>query len=176
MSRPSQLIHNHTIMEGWIKFYRKLLDNDILKYDHTAFVIFVYVLLACNKGRYTCGRFQMADELGLKPCTFYKALNRLAKKWKMVTLNSNNRFTEIIVINWHKYQGDKHIGNTSSNNAVTTQSQRGNTVLRIKNKNKNNTNTSKFFDFKHRLSTVRDSKRASCIDDGPKPIKELINK
>ena len=79
-------------MEGWIKLYRKILDNGILR-DPTAWQIFSWLLLKVDRetGKKNIGRFWASEELGIKSTTFYKALKRLEKKWQ--------RKTEI---NWQK--------------------------------------------------------------------------
>lgn len=101
------------------------------------------LLLACDKGRYTCGRFQLAELTGLAPITAYRALNRLEQKWKICTQRKNNKFTEIIILNWSKYQALQDNVNSEVNNKRTTSEQQVNTKqeLRIKNKENTNTNT-----------------------------------
>lgn len=129
-------------MEGWIKFYRQVNENEIFRHDRTAWHIFEVLLIQCRYGVWKGGRFQLAEFCDEKPNTIYKALKRLEKA-EMVTLSSNNRFTTISILNWDKYQGNGNsIGNTSSNNKVTTKEQQSNTSIRIKNKElriKNNT-------------------------------------
>jgi len=120
---------------GWIKLHRKMLDNKFLKYDRTSWIIFVYLLLLVDKsnGKWEGGRFQLAEYLEINPNTLYKSLKRLEKA-KMVTLDSNNKYTTYSIVNWHKYQGGS---NNQINNQVTTDEQPSNTLTRSKEVKKN---------------------------------------
>lgn len=127
-------------MKGWIKLHRSVLDNDIYKFDPTAWRIFQHLLLNVDskKGSCTYGRKQLSLQMGNNENTTYKALQRL-KSAKMVTLTSNNRFTVINICKWSKYQGN---GNSPSNNQVTTGEQPSNNQVthykkeEVRNKNK----------------------------------------
>jgi len=115
---------------GWVKLHRKILDNGIMK-DATAWQVFSWLLLMVDRktGKANFGRFWASKSLGLNSNTFYKALLRLSKKWQMVTLSSNNKFTECSLINWEKYQS----GNSDGNNKVTTREQQSNTIQEVEN-------------------------------------------
>lgn len=119
---------------GWVKLHRQVMTNEIFRHDRTAWHIFQVLLLVCDKktGKWSGGRFQLADLCNENPATTYKALKRLEKA-KMVTLSSNNKYTTIYICKWKDFQDT---GNTSSNNKVTTGEQLGNTLTRIENKNK----------------------------------------
>lgn len=116
---------------SWVKLYRKTLDNGILR-DRNAWTIFCWLMLKVDRktGRKIIGRFWASEELGMKPGTFYDALTRLDTKWKMATLTPNNKFTEVSLTNWHKYQND----NNTPNNKTTTSQQQDNTLQEDKNK------------------------------------------
>lgn len=121
------------VMETYIKLYRKILDNEIMR-DSTALAVFIYCLCRADKnsGKFTAGRWQISASLRIKDTTIYKALKRL-QKWRMIEQTSNNRFTEFLILNWDKYQCS---GNTSSKNQVKTKEKPSNTLqeLRIENK------------------------------------------
>ena len=121
---------------SWIKLYRKAKDNDIMR-DPTAWFLFSWILLSVQKdtGKWKVGRFMLADMLGIKSTTIYKTLKRLEKKYKVVTLNSNNRFTEITVLQWAKYQQQTPPVTQAGNNKVTTKGQQSNNKVTL-NKNK----------------------------------------
>lgn len=121
---------------SWIKLYRKAKDNDIMR-DPTAWFLFSWILLSVQKdtGKWKVGRFMLADMLGIKSTTIYKTLKRLEKKYKVVTLSSNNRFTEITVLQWAKYQQQTPLVTQASNNKVTTKGQQSNNKVTL-NKNK----------------------------------------
>lgn len=117
---------------GWIKLYRQLRNHDILK-DSTALQIFIWLLIIVDRktGKYTTGRFTASEELGIKPRTFHKALTeRICKKYKLVTLTSDNKKTTILLNNWELYQS---IGDSSSDNKVTTKGQQSDTKQEYKN-------------------------------------------
>lgn len=115
----------------WIKFYRKSKDNGIMK-DHLAWTLFSWILLSVDRktGRYSTGRFQLAEALKAKPPTIQKALGRLSKKYKMVSTKSNNKFTEISVLNWAKYQ----LGEDEISAPVSTKYQQSITKQEVENK------------------------------------------
>lgn len=107
---------------GWVKLHRQAMGNEIFRHDRTAWHVFEVLLLVCDKktGKWSGGRFQLADLCNENPATTYKALKRLEKA-KMVTLSSNTKYTTIYICKWSDFQGT---GNTKreqrSNNAVTT--------------------------------------------------------
>jgi len=123
--------------KGWVKYHRQILDNKLIQ-DHNCFILFSGLLLLVDKdtGEYDAGRYQLGLIFKMNPNTAYKALKRLEKKWKTVTLISNNQYTRIKVLKWHDYQ---QVGNTIGNNAVTTGEQPDTTKqeLRIENEEKN---------------------------------------
>lgn len=107
---------------GWVKLHRQVLTNEIFRHDRTAWHVFQVLLLVCDKktGKWSGGRFQLADLCNENPATTYKALKRLEKA-KMVTLSSNTKYTTIYICKWSDFQ---EAGNTKreqrSNNGVTT--------------------------------------------------------
>lgn len=117
------------LQNGWVKFHRKLLDNDLLMHDQSAYVLFTRLLLVVDSktGTYKTGRYMLAELTGLKPSTVYKTLKRLEKE-SMIALSSNNKMTAINILNWRQYQSD-------GNNKVTTKEQQSNTKQEIINKN-----------------------------------------
>lgn len=121
--------------QGWIKLYRQIATNEIFRYDRTAWHVFEVLLISCDKktGKWSGGRFQLADLCNENPATTYKALKRLENA-KMVTLSSNTKYTTISICKWGDFQES---GNTKreqrGNNAVTTGEHSN------KKENKNNT-------------------------------------
>ena len=118
--------------DGWIKLYRKLNKNQVLQ-DAVAWQIFTWLLLNVDRktGKYNTGRIYISRELKINESTCYKAIKRLEKKYKMVTLVGNNKFTTFFIYNWFKYQGD---GNSSGNNKVTTKEQQSNNKVTLNKK------------------------------------------
>lgn len=124
---------------GWIKLHRQFLDNKMWQRDHNSVHVFNTLLLLVDKrsGTWSGGRKQLSEWAGLKESTTYKSLKRL-KKAEMVTLSSNNKYTDIHICNWSRFQAD---GNRSGNNKGTTREQQGNTLTRIENKEIRNIDT-----------------------------------
>lgn len=95
--------------------------------DMRAWMIFCWILLSVDKttGKMTIGRKWASDYFKMSESTFYDNIQRLKKRYKVITLTTEavtGKFTIITVINWHLYQN----GNTSGNNKVTIKQQLGN--------------------------------------------------
>ena len=133
--------------KGWIKLYRKLLDNPVFDNPNLLRVWLWCLLKASHEhhqqmvglqvvdlepGQFVTGRFKGANELGINPSTFYKYLKTL-EKMEMISLKSNNKITIVTVENWRKYQVEDVETYQQSNNKITTTYQQNNT-----NKNDNN--------------------------------------
>lgn len=122
---------------GWIKLWRKTIENPIFLRDRTAWFIFEWLLLSCNHktGERTCGRYQLSEVLEIKPITIYKALKRLEKAKMIILVTSQGQaFTTVKIANWNEYQ-------RNDNKSVTSEEQVSNTKqeLRIKNEEQDNT-------------------------------------
>jgi len=129
---------------GWVKFYRKAKENGILK-DHKAWALFSWILLSVDRhtGKYTTGRFMLAEAVGMDESTVYKVLKRLEKKWKVVTLSSNNKYTEISLIHWDIYNPASETVTQSGSTKVTTKEQQSNTKQEVEKKEVEKYNTGK---------------------------------
>lgn len=92
-------------MNGYVKFFRTVLDHELLANDNNAYIVFTKLLLRVDRktGNYTTGRFKLAELTNLKPSTAWGTLSRL-KNHKMVTLKTDSRKTVIHICNWHKFQ------------------------------------------------------------------------
>lgn len=123
--------------QNWIKLWRQTKENNIWLNDNTAWRIFEYLLMTVDykTGKWSTGRFVIAQYLKMKEGTVYDALRRLQKN-KMISLNGNNHFTTISICNWSKYQA-------LDNNQTTTRQQPDNTNKEIKNKEVYSENTIK---------------------------------
>lgn len=123
--------------KGWIKLYRKIVDKGILK-DHAAWAVFTWLLLMVDRetGKRTIGRYQISDEVGIKPNTFYKILHRLEKKWGAISLTSQKVYTEVCIVNWAKYQYFKEEQSNDSQMTVKSSSNESNTKQEVRIKNK----------------------------------------
>lgn len=126
----------------WVKLYRKIAEHPVIK-DAAACQILLLLFTKVDKktGKFTTGRFILSEQLGMNPSTLYKVLKRLEKKYEMVTLDSNNKFTEISLLNWAKYNDYIKEVTQSGNNKVTTKEQQSNTKQDIKTlRHKDNNN------------------------------------
>lgn len=136
-------------MAGYIKLYRKLIENPIMK-KPGMLQLWIYCLLKANHkisrthfgkddidvlpGQFITGRFELSADLGVKPSTIYKRLlmlsktdfcnkngnNKTLERIGFCNINSNNKNTLVTVINWHLYQAAEKESNINNNNKVTT--------------------------------------------------------
>lgn len=161
----------------YIKLFRKLKEHEIMR-DSTSFHIFIWILMSVDykSGKMISGRFWASSLLGINPNTYHKALQRLEKKYDLVTLSSNNKNTTVIVKNWSKYQSDD---NTISNNKVTTNYQQSNTNQEIKEIRNNiyDSNEIKIFSFFKELKEDNEKivELAQKYDIRPKDLIDTIN-
>jgi len=132
-------------MLGYIKLYRKLLNNPIMQKPELL-QLFIYCLLRANhepnktffgtidieKGQFVTGRFELSKDLKVKPSTIYKRLQMLSKS-DFLNIESNNKNTLVTIVNWELYQIKGKKSNTKSNNKVTTKEQQSNTNKNDKN-------------------------------------------
>lgn len=93
--------------------------------DSIAYTLFSYILTKCDytTGIYKTKRAVLSDILNHPPATIYSALKRLSTKYQVVTTTSNNKSTEISVLNWAKYQSQDSSSTPEqqpSNNQATT--------------------------------------------------------
>jgi hypothetical protein len=124
--------------KGWIKLYRKLLNNDELFGSTLTFSVFVFLLLSANRyGKVSIGRFQIATRFRSKPSTIYQTLKRLESN-NQITLESNNKFTNIYICNWEKYQ-------TEVTTKKSPKQQQSNTPIYTRIENKELYNISKSY-------------------------------
>jgi hypothetical protein len=119
---------------NWVKLHRELLDNKMFRRNHNAVIVFVALLLLVRRqdGKYDTGRIKLASLLNMHPSTVYKALKVLQRE-HVIDMKCNNKYTEISICNWSKYQ---HTGNSK----VTAKEQQSNTKQEVRSKNSNNIN------------------------------------
>lgn len=106
--------------EGYIKLWRKSLDNGWLK-NHDLWVFWSYCLLRANHtsvivkigfqeiplqaGQFIFGRVQAAKDLAMSEWKIRNCLDFL-KKAGNLTIKTTNKFSIITIVNWDTYQGD----------------------------------------------------------------------
>lgn len=97
-------------MNGWIKLHRKTIESAVFR-DEKAFRVFIWLLTTVDRhtGKRTIGRFQGAEAVKMNPNTFKDVLKRLEEKHQIITTKTTNKFTEISLLNWDKYQSQEEI-------------------------------------------------------------------
>ena len=122
------------MQRGYVKLWRKALDSGLLQ-NGPAWQLFGYLLLrATHKprriivggvvcelvpGEAVFGRSKAAADLGLSEQQIRTALN-LLKKMEIATSRSTNKFTVVLLVNWHNYQDEQPAANQQTNQPVTS--------------------------------------------------------
>ena len=139
-------------IDGWIKLYRKLLDDVVwIKSTNEQRVILITLLMLAshkekewewqgNKFKVMPGQFITSIDSIVKSCNgtvttqnVRSAIVRL-EKLNFLTNKSTKTGRLISIVNWEKYQGQEDDANIDTNKEVTKTQQRGNKeVTPIKN-------------------------------------------
>jgi len=130
----------------WVKLHRKIIDSRVFS-DEKLLKVWVWCLCRAGfreqywrgksvaVGSFITGRKSGADECGLHPSSFHRAMKRL-EEWKMIERKSNNRWTTVSVCNWGSYQNQDDADRTTSeqpaNSGRTAGEQPANTVEECK--------------------------------------------
>ncbi len=108
-------------MTGYIKLYRKLLDNPVfqnanllktfvwclLKASHKTHQMSVgHQMVELQPGQFIFGRHKASVELGLKPSTLNDHMKTL-KTRQIIDIKPNNKYSLITVLNWGFYQSSE---------------------------------------------------------------------
>jgi hypothetical protein len=128
-------------LNGWIKLDRNLLEKQIFKHEKLL-KVWIWCLLKArhdqgeatvglqkiqlSPGQFYTGRYNMAEELGMKPSTAWKLIKVLEKN-QSLNIKSNNKFSVITLINWWLYQSAVENCDSKSNTKITTKEQQNNT-------------------------------------------------
>lgn len=91
----------------WVKLYRKSLNNEIFKFDRTAWHVFEVLLIIADHetGTWSGGLFQLSDYTNIKKDALYKSLKRLETA-KMINRGVNARYTVYRICKWGEYQSE----------------------------------------------------------------------
>lgn len=108
-------------MEGYIKLYRSINQNELLDNDNNALVVFIKILTKANRltGTYTTGRHKLAVACNLKSTTLYGVLKRLESS-SIIRLEADRNSTTIYICNWWKYQQDTDKSSSSARRSDDT--------------------------------------------------------
>jgi len=102
--------------KGYIKIHRALIDWEWYQDEHLKSV-FLHLLLRCNwqdkkwmgrtvkAGTLICSTATLSEELGLSRSSIVRALARLKSSGE-ISIEADNKWTAITLVNWAKYQGD----------------------------------------------------------------------
>lgn len=135
-------------MEGWIKLYRKMLDNPIIIKDSDYLAVWIYLLLntthkeydvlfkgkriTLKKGQLLTGRKSISEKLKIDENKVQRILKALENEHQIEQQSSNkNRLITIVL--WDKYQQDEQQDEQQLNNKRTTSEQQVNTNKNVKN-------------------------------------------
>lgn len=118
--------------QGWIKLYRKIIDNEELFGKTYDFALFTYFILKADRttGIARVGRQDLAKRFRADESTIYKAMKRI-EKGGLINIKSNNQFSDVYICKYAEYQGQS---NNESNNKVTTKEQQSNTIQEVRSK------------------------------------------
>lgn len=103
--------------KGWIKLYRRILENSFLMHDQNAFNVFIklIMLVGKEKGQWAGGRRQLAEWVDINDRTLYDVLLRLQNNG-MISIESKERYSVISITNWSIYQAKS----SQKNNTLPT--------------------------------------------------------
>lgn len=101
--------------KGYIKLYRKILDNGIFE-NAELLKVFVWTIIRANTkpntvfgrklkvGQFVTGKLSAAEELQMRPTTVYDRIKKL-EKLGYIKLESNTKNTVITILKYNSYQG-----------------------------------------------------------------------
>lgn len=135
-------------VEGWIKIYRKTLDNPIVTKDGDYLAIWIYLLLnathkeydvlfggkrtTLKKGQLLTGRQSISQKLKINEYKVQRVLKSLENEHQIAQQKSNkNRL--ITIVSWNKYQEDTQQDAQQVHNKCTTTAQQLHTNKNVKN-------------------------------------------
>lgn len=121
--------------EGYIKLYRKLLDNPVVTKDADHLAIWVYLLLEARKfkkesylggkkitlqaGQLTTGRKQISEKLRVEQSKVQRVL-KLYETEHLIEQQTTNKNRLISIVGWDRYQEDERQNEPPMNNQCTT--------------------------------------------------------
>lgn len=123
-------------MNGWILVHKKIWESENfrgLRNKPNVILVWIWLLTyADDRGKVTFGRKQISKDTGIGESSVYRAIQHIATKMSdEVNIKANNTFSEILILNYAKYQRKP---NNKVNNNRTTSEQQPNTNKEIKNK------------------------------------------
>ena len=143
---------------GYIKLYRKMLDNPIICKDSDYFTVWIYLLLnathneydvifknqriTLSSGQLITGRKIIGEKFGIDENKVQRILKNLENQ-QQIEQQTSTKNRLITIVNWDKYQNERHQNEQQMNNNRTTSKQQMNTNKNDKNdKNEKNIRSS----------------------------------
>ena len=134
---------------GWIKLYRKLLDDPLVNKDPDHLAVWIYLLLEAthadikrdfngriitlNPGQLITGRKTIAKQFDISETKVQRILKAF-ENGQQIEQQTTGRGRLITIINWSKYQVSEQQNEQQVNNKRTTSEQQVNTNKNIRNK------------------------------------------
>lgn len=134
--------------KGYIRLYRKILDNPVVNKDNDYLSIFIYLLLSATHseikanfkgeiitlkpGQLITGRKTLGEKCRVQEMKVERILKALENEQQIEQQKSNkNRL--ISIVNWNKYQISEQLNEQQMNNKRTTNEQQMNTNNNVNN-------------------------------------------
>lgn len=137
---------------GYVKIYRKLLENPIICKDSDYFSVWIYLLLSAThteydtifkneritlkSGQLITGRKVIAEKLNIDENKVQRIL-KMFEKQHQIEQQTSTKNRLISILNWNEYQGERQQNKQQVNNNRTTSEQQVNTNKNDKNDNNN---------------------------------------
>lgn len=134
--------------EGWIKLYRKTLDNPLFKKNGKRLAVWVWLLINATHngttvmfegkkiqlkpGELTTGRRVIASQLGVSESFVQQTLTRFETE-HLIKQRTDRQCRLISIVKWNEYQDSEQPNEQRLNNERTTNEQRLNTKQECKN-------------------------------------------
>ncbi len=156
--------------DGWVKAYRKMLDDPIVCKDGEHLAVWMYIMLVASHadrkmlfngqkitikpGQLITGRKKISEFLHISESKVQRILS-LFEKYEKIEQQTNSRNRLISIINWSEYQSNEQ----QLNNKRTTSERLVNTIQECKNdKNEKNNKYGDFFEQIWQLYPVKKGK------------------
>lgn len=166
--------------EGYIKLYRKMLNNPIICKDSDYFSVWVYLLLNATHSEYDAifkneriklksgqlitGRKVIAKKFNIDENKVQRILKNLEKQ-QQIEQQTSTKNRLISIVNWSEYQTERQPDKQQMNNERTTSEQPVNTNKNVKNdKNvKNERSIKKEKSIKEKSKSFDDVFKENCF-------------
>lgn len=134
--------------DGFVKIYRKMLDNPVVCKDNDYFRVWIYLLLnamhkessvmfngekiTLNPGQLITGRKLISGKCKVSESKVHRILKAFENE-QQIKQQTTNKNRLITILNWHKYQFNEQQTEQQMNNNRTTNEQQVNTNKNVKN-------------------------------------------